>query len=158
MPGLPGGLGDGGGPDGGTGLLAAAVTLDQAALRDLHNTRAVAVPAVAGKSILVNHFVFERAGGVAATDLGNSLPRLAIAIAAAAGGQMPSRGVDGVFARAIYSETVSGVITAGAYRFRIGVGNHILLPGVPLVIAMNAGAVAGAPTGSLRVIVYYTLV
>ena len=158
MPGEPLEFGGARAPASEAGLLSADVTLDQAAIRDLHNVRVVVVPAVAGKSIVVNHFVFERTAGVAATDQGNSLPRLALALAPEAGGQLASQGDDGVFARGVYYETVSGIITAAAYRYRIGVGNHILVADSPLVCAMNAGAVAGNPTGSLRVVAYYGLV
>lgn len=146
----------GGGPGAGAGYRTTDVTLTQAQIRDLHNTRVLLVPAVAGHSIMVHHFIFERAAGVAATAPRNDgTPRIAVVLSDAAGGQIASQGAEGVFARAVYRELVSGVITGVAYRFRIGVGNHALVADTPLVLAMNAGVVTGNPTGSFRVITYY---
>ena len=136
----------------------ASVTLTQAQIRDLHNTRVLLVPAAAGSAIVVDHFIFERSAGVAATDQGNSLPRFGVVLAPQAGGQIPSQGAGGYFERVVYGETVSGVITAAAYTYRIGVGTHILVDGVPLVAAMNAGAVTGNPTGTLKITAYYEYV
>ncbi len=116
------------------------------------------VPAEAGKYIVVDHFIFAREAGVAATDQGNSLPRLGILLVAEAGGQVPSQGDGGYLERVVYGETISGVISAAAYRYRIGVGNHFLVANTPLVVAMNAGAVTGNPTGTFTVRTYYETV
>ena len=143
---------------GGSVLLQTTVTLSQAQIRDLHNTRVVLVPAEAGKYILVDHFIFAREAGAAATDQRNSLPRLGILLVAAAGGQVPSQGAGGYFERVVYGEIISGIITAAAYRYRIGVGNHFLVANTPLVVAMNAGPVTGDPTGTFTVRTYYETV
>ena len=155
-----GGGGPGGVVVGGAGLLSATVVLDQAAIRNLHNARVVAVAAVAGMSIIANHFMFDRSAGVAATDQRNSLPRFALAIASAAGGQLPTYGVESLIGSGagVYYETVSGVISLAAYRFRVGVGNHALVVGQPLIACMNGGVVTGGPTGSLAITTYYNLI
>ena len=136
----------------------ASVTLTQAQIRDLHNTRVLLVPAAVGQAIVVDHFIFERSAGVAATDQRNGLPRFGIVLAPQAGGQLGSQGAGGYFVRVVYGETVSGAINAAAYRYRIGAGNHFLADCVPLVVAMNAIPVTGNPTGTLKITVYYEYV
>ena len=136
-------------------LRKSSVTLDEDMIRDLHNTRVLVVPVAPAKALLVDHFVFERSAGVAATDQRNSLPRLGIVLAPETGGQIPSQGAGGYFERVVFGDTISNLITAAAYRYRIGVGNHALVADVPLVIAMNAGPVTGDPTGDFTVTAFY---
>lgn len=157
MSGHPGAGGRRGGV---SSLLRAELDLDAAMLQGLSNARYVLIPASPGSYPVVSHFVLTRTAGVAATDYGDGVaPALAILFAAAAGGRVPFRGDEAVYATGVYWSIVSDVLPAAAYVFKIDANHHALRDSLPLVVALGGSRpLRNDPTGTLRVVAYYSLV